>query len=161
KKDPYLFRRKLLEKAPRERALLELVAEKASWSQPLPKGRYRGMALHASFGSLVAQVAEISVEGKELRVHRVVCAVDCGPVVNPDTIEAQMQGGIAFGLGAAYKGEITLERGRVQQSNFHDFEILRMNEMPRVEVHIARFPGAPVGGVGEPGVPPIAPAVGN
>jgi len=159
-KDPFAFRLKLLAKAPRERALLELVADKAGWSKPLPRGRHRGIAMHASFGSLVAQVAEISVESKQVRVHRVVCAIDCGPVVNPDTLEAQMQGGIAFGLTAALKSQITIDHGRVQQSNFHDYELLRIHEMPSVEVHIMPSTAA-LGGAGEPAVPPIGPAVSN
>jgi len=160
-KDPYEFRRQLLSKAPRHKAVLELAAAKAGWGQPLPEGRYCGIAVHESFGSFVAQVAEVSVtEDGHVRVHRVVCAVDCGRVVNPDTVEAQMQSGIVYGLTAALKGEITIENGRVKQSNFHDYEMLRMEEMPTIEVYILPSPEAP-GGVGEPGVPPIAPAVVN
>jgi isoquinoline 1-oxidoreductase beta subunit len=160
-KNPYEFRRALLGKHPRHKAVLELAAEKAGWGKPLPEGRGRGIALHESFGSFLAQVAEVSVskEGK-VRVHRVVCAIDCGPIVNPDTIRAQMESGIVFGLTAALYGEITFEKGRVKQRNFHDYPMLRMNEMPLVEVHIV--PSAEkMGGVGEPGVPPIAPAVAN
>jgi isoquinoline 1-oxidoreductase beta subunit len=159
-KDPLAFRRQLLKGAPRPLAVLELAAKKAGWGTPPPAGRKRGLAVHESFGSFVAQVAEISVEGKTPRVHRVVCAVDCGRLVNPDTIEAQMQGGIAFGLGAALHGAITIDGGHVVQSNFHDYPVLRMNEMPHVEVHLAPSGDAP-GGIGEPGVPPIAPAVAN
>jgi isoquinoline 1-oxidoreductase beta subunit len=160
-KDPYEYRRALLGKHSRHRKVLELAAEKAGWGGPLPEGRGRGIAVHESFGSFLAQVAEVSVsrEGK-LRVHRVVCAIDCGPVVNPDTIRAQMEGAIAFGLTAMLYGEITFERGRVKQRNFHNYPMLRINEMPEVEVHIVSSADS-MGGVGEPGVPPVAPAVGN
>jgi isoquinoline 1-oxidoreductase beta subunit len=161
-KDPIEFRRKLLANAPRHRGVLQLAAEKASWGEPLIAGRTRGIAVVESFGSFVAEVAEVSVNRKsgDVRVHRVVCAVDCGRYVNPETIAAQMEGGIVFGLTAALKGEITIEKGRVQQSNFHNYEMLRVNEMPKVEVHIVQSNEAP-GGVGEPGTPPIAPAVCN
>ena len=127
----------------------------------MPAGRGRGLAVHESFGSFVAQVAEVSVskDGK-VKVDRVVCAIDCGPTVNPDTIRAQMESGIAFGLSAAFYGEITLENGRVKQRNFHDYPVLRMNEMPIVETYIVASTEK-MGGVGETGVPPIAPAVGN
>ncbi len=160
-KDPYDYRRALLAKQPRHLRALELAAQKAGWGAPLPAGHGRGLAVHASFGSFVAQVAEVSVsqEGK-VKVHRVVCAIDCGPVVNPDTIEAQMQGGIVFGLTAALYGEITFQHGRVQQSNFNDYPMLRIKDMPVVEVHIVPSTDR-MGGVGEPGVPPIAPAVAN
>jgi isoquinoline 1-oxidoreductase beta subunit len=161
RKDPYELRRRLLPSTSRHREVLDLAASKAGWGTPLPAGRHRGIAVAESFGSWVAQVAEISVSpGGEVRVHRVVCAVDCGVVVNPETVEAQMEGAIAFGLSAALRGEITIERGRVQQSNFHDYPMLRINEMPAVEVHIVPSTEPP-GGVGEPGVPPVAPAVVN
>jgi len=140
--------------------VLELAAREAGWGQPLPAGRARGVAVHESFGSAVAQVAEVSVEDGRIRVHRVVCAVDCGPVVNPDGVEAQMQSGIVYGLSAALYGEITLRDGKVEQSNFHDYPVLRLHEMPKVEVHIAKS-NEKMGGVGEPGTPPIAPAVAN
>ena len=161
KKDPYEFRRKLLAKHPRHKGALELAAQKAGWGTSLPAGRARGIAVHESFGSLVAQVAEVSVsnDGK-VQVHRVVCAIDCGRVVNPDTIAAQMEGGIVFGLTAALYGEITLKKGRVEQSNFHNYPMLRIREMPKVEVYTVQS-REPLGGVGEPGVPPIAPAVAN
>jgi isoquinoline 1-oxidoreductase beta subunit len=161
RKDPYAYRRALLGRSPRHEAVLELAARKADWDTPPPPGRHRGIAVAFSYGSWVAQVAEVSVapEGT-VRVHRVVCAIDCGLAVNPDQIEAQMQGGIVWGLTAALKGEITLERGRVQQSNFHDYRMLGIQEMPTVEVHILPSEEPP-GGVGEPGVPPIAPAVAN
>ena len=161
-KDPFEFRRKLLANAPRHRGVLELAAEKAGWGKALPAGRTRGIAVVESFGSFVAEVAEVSVNRKsgEVRVHRVVCAVDCGRYVNPDTISAQMEGAIVYGLTAALKGQITIEKGRVQQSNFHDYEMLRLSEMPKIEVHIVPSTEPP-GGVGEPGTPPIAPAVCN
>jgi isoquinoline 1-oxidoreductase beta subunit len=160
-KDPYEYRRELLGQHPRHRRALELAADKAGWGKPLPAGRGRGLAVHESFGSFVAQVAEVSVsKDGEVGVQRVVCAIDCGPVVNPDTIHAQMEGGIVFGLTAALYGEITFEGGRVQQRNFHDYPMLRIDEMPAVEVHIVPSTDK-MGGVGEPGVPPIAPAVAN
>jgi isoquinoline 1-oxidoreductase beta subunit len=160
-KDPYQFRRILLAKHPRHLKVLDCVCDNAGWGTPLPEGRGRGLALHESFGSFIAHVAEVSVskEGK-VTVHRVVCAIDCGPVVNPDGVRAQMEGGIVFGLTAALYGEITFERGRVKQRNFHDYPMLRMNEMPAVEVHIVPSTEK-MGGVGEPGVPSIAPAVAN
>jgi isoquinoline 1-oxidoreductase beta subunit len=161
KADPYEYRRALLANAPRHRGVLELAATKAGWGTPLPAGRARGIAVFKSFESFVAQVAEVSVSSAgEVRVHRVVCAVDCGMHVNPQTIEAQMQGGIVFGLTAALKGAITIDKGRVQQGNFNDYEMLRMNEMPVVETYIVPSNEAP-GGIGEPGTPPIGPAVGN
>jgi isoquinoline 1-oxidoreductase subunit beta len=160
-KDPYEFRRNLLAKQPRHRAVLELAAEKAGWGSSMPEGRGRGIALHKSFGSFIAHVAEVSVSSAgEVRVHKVVCAIDCGRVVNPNTIAAQMEGGIVFGLTAVLYGAITLKDGRVQQSNFNDYQMLAINETPEVEVHIVSSQEPPTG-VGEPGVPPIAPAVGN
>jgi isoquinoline 1-oxidoreductase beta subunit len=159
-KDPYELRRTLLANAPRHLGALELAARKAGWGTPLPEGRARGIAVHLSFGSYVAQVAEVSIEDDQPRVHRVVCAIDCGMVVNPDTVAAQMESGIVFGLTAALHGEITLKDGRVEQSNFHDYPLLRLNEMPEVEVHIVPSTEPP-SGVGEPGTPPIAPAVAN
>jgi isoquinoline 1-oxidoreductase subunit beta len=160
-KDPYQLRRTLLAKQPRMLALLDLVAQKAGWGKPLPKGVGRGIATHFSFDSYVAQVVEASVgENGDVRVHRVVCAVDCGRVVNPDTVKAQMEGGINFGLTAALKTEITLENGRVQQSNFHDYPMLRMFEAPVIEVFIMPSEEKPTG-VGEPSVPPVAPALAN
>jgi len=161
KKDPYEYRRDLLGKAPRHLGALNLAASKAGWGTPLPAGRSRGIAVYKSFDSFVAEVAEVSVGSDGApRVHRVVCAVDCGPVVNPDIVEAQMQSAIVYGLTAALWGEITIDKGRVQQSNFHDYRMLRLAEMPVVEVHIVPSTDAQ-GGVGEPGTPPIAPAVCN
>jgi isoquinoline 1-oxidoreductase beta subunit len=160
-KDPYELRRKLLANQPRMLATLNLVAEKAGWGKPLPPGRGRGIATHFSFDSYVAQVVEASVERDgTVRVHRVVCAVDCGRVINPDIVKAQMEGGIVFGLTAALKGEITLENGRVQQHNFYDYPMLRMFESPEIEVHIVPSEAPPTG-VGEPSVPPVAPALTN
>ena len=126
----------------------------------MPAGRFRGLAVHESFGSYVAQVAEISIENGAVKVHRVVCAIDCGLVVNPESLVAQMESAIAFGLGAALQSEISFKDGRVQQSNFHDYQVLRLDQMPRVEVHIVPSTQK-MGGAGEPGVPPIAPAVTN
>jgi isoquinoline 1-oxidoreductase beta subunit len=160
--DPYRLRRALLAQNRHKRhlAVLELAAEKAGWGRPLPRGRQRGIAVAESFGSFVAQVAEVSVRDGAVRVHRVVCAVDCGLVVNPDTVVAQMESGIVYGLTAALKGEITIAQGRVVQSNFHDYPLLRFDEMPAIEVHLIES-DEPPGGVGEPGTPPIAPAVAN
>jgi isoquinoline 1-oxidoreductase beta subunit len=159
--DPVAFRRKLLAKHPRVLATLELAAQKAGWGTPLPKGRARGIAVHESFGSVCAQVAEVSLEAGAVKVRRVVAAFDCGLVVNPLTVEAQVQGAIAFGLSAALHGAITFKDGKVQQSNFHDYPILRMPEMPRVEVHLVPSTADAPTGVGEPGTPPVAPAVAN
>ncbi len=160
--DPVAFRTGLLqEHHPRHLGVLALAAQKAGWGTPPATGRGRGVAVHASFGSYVAQVAEVSVEpAGRIRVHRVVCAVDCGRLVNPDTIAAQMESAIVFGLTAALKGAITLENGRVQQGNFDDYPLLRIDETPQVEVYIVPSTEPP-GGIGEPGVPPIAPAVAN
>jgi isoquinoline 1-oxidoreductase beta subunit len=159
--DPYKFREKLLRKSPRHLRVLQLAAEKAGWGKPLPNGVHRGIAVALSYGSYVAEVAEVSVStGGEPTVHRVVCAVDCGQFVNPDTIEAQMQSGIVYGLTAALNGKITLKEGRVQEGNFDDYRLLRLDQMPEVEVHMVASGEAP-GGIGEPGTPPIAPAVCN
>jgi isoquinoline 1-oxidoreductase subunit beta len=165
-KDPYEFRCGLLSKYPRHKAVLELAAEKAGWGQPLKPAagkekRGRGIAVHQSFNSYVAQVAEVTVKPDgSLKVDRVVCAVDCGVAVNPDVIKAQMEGGIGFGLATVLHSAITLKDGVVEQSNFHQFKVLRIAEMPVVEVHIVPSTEPPTG-VGEPGVPPIAPAVAN
>jgi isoquinoline 1-oxidoreductase beta subunit len=160
-RETYEFRRTLLAGLPRHVRVLDLAAQNAGWGRRLPPGHARGIAVHESYGTVVAQVAEVSVDkDRRLRVHRVVCAIDCGTVVNPDTVEAQMESGIAFGLTAALYGEITINQGRVEQSNFHDYPMLRMSEMPKIDVHIVKS-DAPPSGVGEPGVPPIAPAVTN
>ena len=167
--DPYAFRHALLDshpRHPRHRGALELAAKQAGWDKPLAAGaegekRGRGIAVHESFGSFVAQVAEVTVKADgSYRLDRVVCAVDCGIAINPDVIKAQMEGGIGFALAAARHSAITLKEGRVEQSNFHDFQVLRMNEMPKVEVHIVPSAANPTG-VGEPGVPPLAPALAN
>lgn len=160
--DPFEFRRKLLGHEPRMKAVLELAAQKAGWnSGPLPKGKGRGIAVAEAFKTYVAQVAEVTVdEAGRVRVDRVVCAVDCGTPINPDIIKAQMEGGIGFGLGAVMHGAITLKDGRVEQNNFNDYRVLRMNEMPKVEVYIVPS-SLPPTGVGEPGVAPVGPAVAN
>ena len=161
KQDPYQYRLSLLGKQPRHKRLLDMLADRAGWGKPLPAGQGRGMAIHMSFGSLIAQVIEASVdEGGKPRVHRVVVGVDCGPVVYPDGVRAQMESCVAFGLSAALYGEITFEKGRVKQRNFHDYPVLRMHEMPKVEVHILPSQEK-MGGIGEPGVPPVAPALCN
>ena len=160
-KDPVEFRLAMLKDKPRHAEVLKLAAEKAGWDKVLPAGRYRGIAVAESFRSYVAQVAEISVDKVGTpRVHRVVCAVDCGVAVNPDQVRAQIEGGIGFGLGAILKSELTLDKGRVVQGNFDGYDVLRLNEMPSVEVHLVKS-SAPPTGVGEPGVPPIGPAVAN
>ena len=160
-KDPFEFRRSLLSGQPRCKAVLELAADRANWGKPLPAGVARGIALARCFGSYVAQVAEVSVAADGTpRVHRIVAAVDCGMTVNPEIVRRQIEGSIAFGLSAALYGRITFADGRVQQHNFDDAPVLRMNEMPRVDVHIMPSSQAP-GGVGEPGTPPVAPAVVN
>ncbi len=159
-KDPVAVRRRLLAKSPRMLGVLELAAAKASWGAPLPTGRGRGVSLVNNIGSFTAQVAEVSVTAGKLKIHRVVCAVDCGRVVNPSILEQQIQSGIAFGLAAALKGGITIDHGRVQQSNFHQYDVLRIDEMPPVEVHIVPSE-APSGGAGEASTPGIAPAVCN
>jgi len=159
-RDPYELRRELLADEPRHRGVLELAATKAGWGEPLPEGRARGIAVAKSFGSYCAQVAEVEVEDKAVQVKRVVCAIDCGQIVNPAIIEAQMESGIAYGLNATLYGEITISNGRVQQGNFDDYPLIGIAEMPKVEVHIVDSDASP-GGVGEPGTPPIAPAVAN
>ena len=160
-KDPLEYRRALLSKSPRHLATLNLAAEKAGWGTPLGAGRARGIAMVESFQSIVVHVAEITIGQKgAVKVDRVVSAVDCGMVVNPDGFKAQVEGAILFGLTAALKGEITLDNGAVAQSNFTDYEMLRVADCPQIEVHIREDDG-PVGGGGEPGVPPIAPAVTN
>jgi isoquinoline 1-oxidoreductase subunit beta len=159
--DPYRMRRDLLAADPRRRAVLDLAAKKAGWGDPLPEGWGRGIAVHKSFESYVAQVAEVSVAPDgHVVVHRVVCAIDCGRIVNPATIEAQVEGAIVMGLSAALFGKIDIDEGRVEQGNFSDYPIVTMRDMPEVEVHIVPSEGHP-GGVGEPGLPPIAPAVTN
>ena len=159
--DPVVFRRELLAEHPRERGVLDLAARKSGWGSPLPKGRGRGVAVHKSFNTYVAEVAEVTVRNDgTYAVDRVVVAVDCGIAVNPDVIRAQMEGGVGYGLSAAMTGKITLRDGLVEQSNFHDYTVLRIDQMPSIEVYIVDSPASPTG-VGEPAVPPIAPAVAN
>ena len=135
--------------------MLDLVAEKAEWTKPLAPGRFRGIAVHECFGSIIGLVTEISVEKNAVRVHKVTCAVDCGWIVNPDTIKAQMEGGIVYGLTAALKGEITIHNGRVVQSHFGDYQVVRIPEMPAIESFIVPSTEAP-GGIGEPSTAVIA-----
>src|SRR5207302_1735647 len=158
---PVAYRRALLDKTPRAKAVLELAAEKAGWGKPLPERVGRGVSVQFVFATYLAQVAEVEVsKDGAVRVRRVVCAVDCGTVVNPDTVRAQIQSGIIFGLTAALRGEITLKGGRVEQSNFHDYQMLRMNETPAIEVYIVKSGEAP-GGMGETGTSAAAPALTN
>jgi isoquinoline 1-oxidoreductase subunit beta len=162
KQDPFEYRRALLDKSPRAKAVLELAAEKAGWGKPLPPRSGRGIALLHAFGeTYIAEVAEVSVSKEgNVRVQRVVCAVDCGTIVNPDTVKAQMESGIIFGITAALFGEITIKDGRVEQGNFDDYRMLRINEVPLIDVHLVKSAEAP-GGVGEPGTSAVIPAVAN
>jgi isoquinoline 1-oxidoreductase beta subunit len=161
KQDPVAYRLALLNKSPRAKTVLALAAEKAGWGGPLPERVGRGVSLQFVFASYMAQVAEVEVSNDgTVRVRRVVCAVDCGTVVNPDTIQAQIQSAIIFGITAALHGQITLKDGRVEQSNFHDYQMLRINEAPAIEVHIVQS-SEPPGGMGECGTSAIVPAVAN
>lgn len=160
KQDPVAFRLALLAGRPAHAAVLRLVAEKAGWGRPLPAGQARGVALHESFGSIVAQVAEVSLDGGGPRVHRVVCAVDCGVVVNPGIVAQQMESGVIFGLSAALHGRVDIEGGMVKQQNFTDVPLITLAQAPRVETHLVPSERPPTG-VGEPGLPPVAPAVAN
>jgi len=160
-KDPYEFRRDLLSKKPRHLGVLNMAAEKAGWGKPLPKGVYRGIAVLEAFDTFVAEVAEISInKDNSVKVHRIVCALDCGQVVNPSIIEQQAMGAMVFGLTQTLKDEITIDRGRVVQANFDTNDPLRMNECPKMEVYIVSSKEVPRG-MGEPAVPPVAPAVCN
>jgi isoquinoline 1-oxidoreductase beta subunit len=160
-KDPVDFRLEMLGEHPRHAEVLRLAAEKGDWGKPLAEGKGRGIAVHESFSSYVAQVAEVSVnDDGSYSVDRIVCAVDCGIAVNPDIIKAQMEGGIGYGLSPVMVSEITLDEGRVAQSNFHDYQVLRINQMPEIDVHIVASTSPPTG-VGEPGTPVVAPAVAN
>ncbi len=159
-KDSYTFRRDLLGKAPRHRAVLDMVAEKSGWGKPLPQGHARGIAVMEAFGSVVGQVAEVSVTNGAVRIHKIWCAVDTGWVINPDTIKAQMEGGTIYGLTAALKGEITIQNGRVAQHHFNDYPMIRHNEAPEVEVHIVPSTETP-GGIGEPSTAVAAGALVN
>lgn len=160
KKDPYEFRRRLLRDSPRALAVLDRAAQEAGWGKPLPPGRFHGIAFSECVGSFVAQVAEVSVESGAITVHRIVGVIDCGMAVNPDSVVAQMQGSINMGLSTALKEEITIEDGRVRQSNFHDYEVLRMADAPMIDVHVINS-GGEIGGAGEAGLPATAPAVAN
>ncbi len=161
KKDPLAYRQNLLKDAPRMRGVLDLAAEKVGWGSALPPGVGRGISVQFAMHSYLSQIAEVEVtKDGEVRIRRVVCAVDCGQIVNPDTIVAQMEGGIIFGIGAALWGEITLKNGRVEQSNFNDYRVLRMNETPRIEVYLVNN-SEPPGGIGEPGTIGIFPAITN
>jgi isoquinoline 1-oxidoreductase beta subunit len=159
-KDPVEYRRTLLKDSPRHLGVLNLAANKAGWGSALPSGQARGVAVHECFGSFCAQVAEVSVDRGEIRVHRVVSAIDCGLAVNPAGVAAQMESAVAFGLGAAMHSALHFKDGRVQESNFHDYQVLRINEMPHVETYIVTS-SEKMGGVGEVGVPTVAPAVAN
>ena len=161
-RDPLEYRRALLGKSPRARAVLDVAAKAAGWGQKLPAGHGRGLSfLYSGWDTFLAQVAEVEVsKSGEVRVHRIVCAVDCGIVVNPDTVKAQMEGGIVYGISGALWGEITLKNGRVEQSNFNNYRVLRINETPTIEVHLVRNNEAP-GGIGEPGTAATAPALAN
>jgi isoquinoline 1-oxidoreductase subunit beta len=158
--DPVAFRLALLTKSDRAAGVLKLAAEKAGWGRPMAKGTAQGIAVHESFGTFVAQVAEVSVKDGKVAVDRVVCAVDCGVAVNPDVVRAQMEGCIGFGLGAMYYSEVEVKGGRAVQRNFDSYKSLRIHEMPKIEVHIVASSASPTG-VGEPGLPPLAPAVAN
>ena len=160
KQDPLACRLNLLKDAPRYAAVLQLAASKAGWGKPLPAGRAQGIALHKSFGSIVAQVAEVSLEQGQIRVHRVVCAIDCGTVVNPDTVAQQMESSVIYGLSAALFGRIDIVGGEVQQSNFPSYPMVMLSQAPKVQTHIVPSTRHPAG-VGEPAVPPLAPAVAN
>ena len=159
-KDPYQFRLALLDKQPRLKHVLELAAEKAGWGTPPPAGRFRGIGLMEGYGTSMAQVAEVSVSGKRVRVHRVVVAADLGKMVNPNIVRQQLESSIIFGLGAVLYGEITLKDGRVQQSNFHDYQVVRMPESPKIEMHIVDSNEKPAG-IGEPGTALVGPTVAN
>jgi isoquinoline 1-oxidoreductase subunit beta len=158
-RNPLDFRLELLAGKPRHTRVLKLIAERSGWGHP-PRGRYQGIAFMEGYTSHIAQVAEVSIEGGRIKVHKITCVIDCGQTVNPRIVEAQLQSGIIYGLSAALWGAITLENGRVQQQNFHDYRVLRVHETPEIDVHIIPS-DAPPGGVGETGVPPVAPAICN
>ncbi len=159
-KDPYEYRMALLDKQPRYRNVLKLAAEKAGWGKPLPKGRARGIGLMEGYDTYMAQVAEVSVKDGQIKVHRVVVAVDLGRMVNPNIVRQQIESNVVFGLTALLYGDITLKDGRVQQTNFHDYKLLRMPEMPKVDMHIVQSTEKP-GGIGEPGMALLSPVVAN
>ena len=158
-KDPFDFRMQHLGKKPRQRRVLQMAAERAGWGKAAP-GRHLGLALMEGYTTHLAQVAEISIVGGNLKVHKIVCVVDCGQMVNPRIVESQVESGIVYGLSAALWGDISLSAGRVRQTNFHDYRVLRSNEMPELDVHLIPSAEAP-GGIGEAGVPLVAPAICN
>ena len=161
KMDPIKLRLKHLDRYSRSSIVIRKAAKEAGWESELDKGHYQGFAYHYSFGTHVAQIAEISIDtSNQIKVHKVTSAVDCGITVNPMTIRAQIQGSIVFGLGATIKSEMTVKNGRVNESNFDDYQVIRMDEMPQINVHIIKNNENP-GGIGEPGLPPIAPAIAN
>jgi isoquinoline 1-oxidoreductase subunit beta len=160
-KDPYEYRRAMLAHAPRFLKVLDTAATKAGWGTPLPAGSGRGIAIAESFHSIVAQVAEVEIVDNLPQVRRVVCAIDCGFALDPNNVAAQMESGIIYGLSAALHGEITLKQGRVEQANFYNYDAVRLANTPKIEVHIVNSGIEHLGGVGEPGTPPIAPAVCN
>jgi isoquinoline 1-oxidoreductase beta subunit len=159
-KDPVAFRLGLLAQQPRDAAVVRLAAQKAAWNGSSPKGRGRGFAYHHSFNTRIAMVAEVSASPPTIKVDRIVAAVDCGVAINPDVVTAQIEGAIGFAVSAALRNLVTLNKGMVEQSNFDEYEPTRIREMPKVEVHIVESTAAP-SGIGEPGVPPVAPAIGN
>lgn len=159
-KDPLEYRLANMKNSPRAKHVLEVAAKQAGWGQPLPKGSGRGLSVQYAFGTYVAQVAELEVKEEEVHIKRVVCVVDCGMVVNPDHVKAQMEGGINFGISGALWGEITINNGKVEQSNFDNYRVMRMRESPVIEVHLVQSSEAP-GGIGEPGTAAIAPALTN
>ena len=161
KQDPLAYRLALLDKNPRAKSVLQIAANMSGWGKKLPAGQGRGIALCTGFGSFIAQVVQVTVDKKgAVRPTHVWCVVDCGIAVNPDTIRAQMESGIVFGLSGALHGEITIKDGRVEQSNFGDYRVLRINEVPRIEVHLVKSAEAP-GGIGEPGTSCVMPALTN
>jgi CO/xanthine dehydrogenase Mo-binding subunit len=161
KQDPLQYRKALLKDKPRHLRALDLVASKAAWTEKPRQGVFRGIAVHQSFGSVCAQVVELSIEnGKTIKLHRIVAAIDCGRAVNPDHVAAQVTSGIVYGLSGALLGDVSIKDGKVEQSNFHDYPVLRMIDTPPIEVHIVPSEAAP-SGVGEPGLPPVAAAIGN
>jgi isoquinoline 1-oxidoreductase beta subunit len=159
--DPYRFRRKLLADKPDFLRVLDMLADKGDWSKPMPAGRGRGMAIHESFGTIVGEVSEVTVANNDVTVDRVVAVVDCGHVINPRTVEMQIESAVVYGLTAALYDEITIKDGRVEQGNFDEYPMVRLADSPKIETHLALSGGSKWGGIGEPGTPPIAPSVCN
>ena len=158
-RDPFEFRRELLAGKPRHQQVLEVIGVRSGWGHA-PKGHFQGVAFMEGYTSHIAQVAEVSVEGGRLKIHKITCVIDCGQTVNPRIVESQLESGIVYGLTAALWGNVTLRGGRVQQSNFNDYRVLRLNELPVLDVHVIKS-DAPPGGVGEAAVPPVAPSISN